>query len=38
MPDIDSPPGNVTAEGWACTVRHNGSFDRVFSVPPVHSP
>ena len=38
MPDIDSPPGNVTAEGWACTVRHSGSLASVLSVPPVHSP
>ena len=35
---IDSPPGNTTALGLACTVRQSGSFARSASLRPCHSP
>ena len=35
---MDSPPGNTTALGFACTVRHSGSFARSTSFRPCHSP
>ncbi len=35
---MDSPPGNTTALGFACTVRHSGSFARSASFRPCHCP
>ena len=37
-PRIDSPPGKVAADGWACTVFQSFSLARSFSGRPCHSP
>ena len=37
-PTIDSPPGKVAADGWACTVAHSFSLARSLSGRPCHSP